>query len=74
MVVCLGPFQTRSSKKLASRDRAYRAWGVQSLLGEGGMTYKLNLEGGTRSSKKLASSVRQGLQGMGCSKLLAEGG
>ena len=23
-------------KKLASRDRAYRAWGVESLLGEGG--------------------------------------
>ena len=35
-----------------------------------------NFEGGTRSrsSKKLASSVRQGLQGMGCSKLYAEGG
>ena len=34
-----------------------------------------NFEGGNKIFlKKLASSVRQGLQGMGCSKLLAEGG
>ena len=47
--------------------------GVFIVIGWRGI-WHTNFEGGTRSSKKLASCVRQGLQGMGCSKLLAEGG
>ena len=64
--------QTRSSKNWP-RVTGPTEHGVFKVISWRGI-WHTNFEGGIRSSTKLASSVRQGLWGMGCSKLLAEGG